>query len=119
MKVDWGRKLEVAPRSSALSPHWSNINEDLLEYDEGQQNFQLYTAGGFGTQSGLINLTLPVRSRHPLPGPLDQFKRSYTLIFYYSLHYHRFQMRGAIPMLKVCGVAAKDLSKINEGEVKE
>ena len=27
MEIDWGKKLEVAPRSSDLSPHWSNIGE--------------------------------------------------------------------------------------------
>ena len=35
----WGKKLEVAPRSSDLSPHWQNISEDYNSlYGEGQQN---------------------------------------------------------------------------------
>ena len=28
MEIGWDKKLEVAPRSSDLSPHWSNIVED-------------------------------------------------------------------------------------------
>ena len=28
MEIGWGKKLEVAPRSSDLSPHWLNIVED-------------------------------------------------------------------------------------------
>lgn len=32
----WGKKLGVAIRSSALSPHWLNINEGYDLYGEAQ-----------------------------------------------------------------------------------
>ena len=38
MEIGWGKKPRVAPDSSDLSPHWSNISEDYNRlYGEGQR----------------------------------------------------------------------------------